>query len=111
MVHIDSRSKSHQTDLFFYHHPLSRTGKTVANILQKTIKAQYKKHQPNRGYSGTVTGRDLHMLRETKPTAVYVELGNIRHSLDQQRFVKAANRQAIANWLLDGLYADYKKSK
>lgn len=111
MIHIDSRSKSHQTDLFFYHHPLSRNGKSTANVLQKTIKAQYKKHQPNRGYSGTVTGRDLHMLRETKPTAVYIELGNIRHSLDQQRFVKAANRQAIANWLLDGLYADYKKAR
>ena len=111
MIHIDSRSKSHQTDLFFYHHPLSMGGKVVANRLQKTIKEQYKKHQPNRGYSGTVTGRDLHMLRETQPTAVYIELGNIRHSLDQQRVVKAGNRQAIANWLLDGLYVDYKKMK
>lgn len=111
MIHIDSRNKSYQTDLFFYHHPLSPGGKKVANILQQTIKDQYKKHQPSRGYTGTVTGRDLHMLRETKPTAIYIELGNIRHELDQKRIIKEANRQAIANWLLDGLYADYKKAR
>lgn len=109
MIHIDSRSQSNQTDVFFYHHPASPGGKKVANQLQKTIKAQYQKHQPNRGYKGTVTARDLHMLRETKPTAVYIELGNIRHSRDQQRFVISENRQAVANWLVDGLYADYLK--
>jgi len=111
MIHIDSRSKSNQTDVFFYHHPASPAGRVVANQLQKTIKAQYQKHQPNRGYKGTVTARDLHMLRETKPTAVYIELGNIRHARDQQRFVISKNRQAVANWLVDGLYADYLKVK
>ena len=109
MIHIDSRSRSNQTDVFFYHHPLSKAGKVVANQLQQTIKQQYQKHQPKRDYNGTVTPRDLHMLRETKPTAVYIELGNIRHELDQRRFVIASNRQAIANWLMDGLVEDYLK--
>lgn len=109
MIHIDSRSKSNQTDVFFYHHPASRGGKKVANQLQETIKAQYQKHQPSRGYKGTVTARDLHMLRETNPTAVYIELGNIRHERDQRRFVVKDNRQAIANWLMDGLVEDYLK--
>ncbi len=111
MIHIDSRSQSNQTDVFFYHHPASPGGKVVANQLQKTIKAQYEKHQPSRGYNGTVTARDLHMLRETQPTAVYIELGNIRHERDQRRFVVKDNRQAIANWLMDGLVEDYLKEK
>ena len=111
MIHIDSRSQSNQTDVFFYHHPASPGGKVVANQLQKTIKAQYEKHQPNRGYNGSVTARDLHMLRETQPTAVYIELGNIRHERDQRRFVVKDNRQAIANWLMDGLVEDYLKGE
>ncbi len=110
MIHVDSRNKSQQTDLFLYHHPLSPGGRDVANILQNTVRKKYKKYQPNRGYGGTVTARDLHMLRETKPAAVYVELGNIRHSLDQQRIVKASNRQALADWLYDGFVVDYKKN-
>jgi N-acetylmuramoyl-L-alanine amidase len=35
--------------------------------------------------------------------AVYIELGNLRNAFDQQRFVLPANRQALANWLFEGL--------
>jgi len=111
MIHIDSRSQSNQTDVFFYHHPASPGGKVVAKQLKETIRKQYQKHQPSRNYNGTVTARDLYMLRETKPTAVYIELGNIRHPRDQRRFVIKDNRQAIANWLMDGLVEDYLKEK
>ena len=43
------------------------------------------------------------MLREVKTNAVFVELGNIRNAYDQQRFMKENNRQALANWLYEGL--------
>ena len=43
------------------------------------------------------------MLRECKPIGIYLELGNIRHPLDQQRIVLESNREALAKWLFDGL--------
>jgi len=101
-IHIDSRSKSAQTDVFFYHFPGSDAGKRIANNLKKTFAKKYKKYQKNRGYRGTVTGRDLHMLREPKCTSVYVELGNISNPLDQKRFLLASNRQLLAEWLMEG---------
>lgn len=103
MIHVDSRSQRTQTDLFFYHHPNSRSGKDLANQMHLTMKRKYKRHRRSGQYHGTVSARDLHMLRETKPTSVYIELGNIRHPFDQQRIVLESNRQALANWLYEGL--------
>jgi len=45
----------------------------------------------------------LHMLRQTETTSVYIELGNIRNQLDQDRLILENNRQALANWLCEGL--------
>ena len=101
-IHVDSRSKGVQTDVFFYHYPESDSGKRIANNIKKTFAKKYKKYQSNRGYRGTVTARDLHMLREPKCTSVYVELGNISNKLDQQRFLLASNRQLLAEWLMEG---------
>ena len=101
-IHVDSRSKSAQTDVFFYHFPGSDTGKRIANNIKKTFAKKYKKYQKNRGYSGTVTARDLHMLREPKCASVYVELGNISNQRDQKRFLLASNRQLLAEWLMEG---------
>lgn len=103
VIHIDSRSKGERIDCFFYHHPESKSGRSLAKNLQSTFKKKYKRYQPNRGYSGNVSGRDLHMLRETKPTSVFVELGNIRNNADQQRFLPKENREALAKWLYEGL--------
>ncbi len=102
-IHVDSRSTSQQVDLYFYHHPSSKAGKKLAEQLHKTIESKYKKHRANGEYHGTVTSRDLFTLRESKPTAVFIELGNIAHSRDQQRIILEDNRQALANWLLEGL--------
>jgi N-acetylmuramoyl-L-alanine amidase len=102
-IHVDSRSTSQQVDLYFYHHPSSKEGKKLAEQLHKTIESKYKKHRANGEYHGTVTSRDLFTLRESKPTAVFIELGNIAHSRDQQRIILEDNRQALANWLLEGL--------
>lgn len=108
-IHIDSRSKGDKTDVFFYHFPESAEGEKLAKTMQATLKAKYNKVRPGRNYYGTVTPRDLHMLRETKSNSVYIELGNIRNPNDQQRFIYERNRQLLADWLYDGLIANLKK--
>ncbi len=102
-IHIDSRSKSQKTDAFFYYFPGSTTGKTLAKNLYNAFGNGYKIVQPNRGYNGKVSGRDLHMLRESKPNSVYIELGNIQNSNDQKRIIHASNRDLLADWLLAGI--------
>lgn len=102
-IHIDSRAKDKRVDMFFYHHPKSSAGKRVAQILHTTIKEKYDYYNPWRGYDGEVTSRDLFMLRETHPTSVYIELGNIQNEKDQDRFIIVSNREAVAEWLKDGL--------
>ena len=102
-IHIDSRSNDKRVDMFFYHHINSKKGKEVANVLHATIKEKYDYYNPWRGYDGDVSARDLFMLRETYPTTVYLELGNIQNPKDQDRFTIVSNRQAVADWLTDGL--------
>ncbi len=106
IIHVDSRNKGKQIDLFFYHKPGSEESRQFALQLHDTMKRKYKKYRASGHYHGTVTSRDLHMLRETLPTSVYIELGNIRNSFDQQRVILESNRQALANWLFEGLLDD-----
>jgi N-acetylmuramoyl-L-alanine amidase len=103
VLHVDSRGQGQRLDMFFYHSPKSSTGKKLANTMMKTIEKKYATHQKNRGYSGTVEARNLHVLRKTNPVAVFIELGNIRNNQDQKRFIIEDNRQAVANWLAEGL--------
>jgi N-acetylmuramoyl-L-alanine amidase len=103
VLHVDSRATGQRVDMFFYYNKRSKSGKKLATLLMNTIKEKYTEHQSSRGYGGTVTARNLHVLRKTKPTAVFIELGNIRNSQDQKRFVIEDNRQAVANWLAEGL--------
>lgn len=110
IIHLDSRSKRKQIDVFFYHYKKSKNGLKLANQLRNTLDEKYKRHQPSRGFSGTVSNRNLYILRNTTPVSVFVELGNIQNYRDQQRFVKADNRQALANWLYDGIVEDHKSS-
>lgn len=110
-LHVDSRSKSHQTDVFFYHAPNSAPGKRLATGMKDTFESKYDKHQPNRGFSGTVGPRNLYVLANSSPVGVFVELGNIQNSFDQRRFVISSNRQALAKWMMEGFIADFKKNK
>ena len=110
-VHIDSRSQSKQTDVYFYHAPGSKQGKRLAERLRNTLSAKYKKHQPGRGFRGTVSERNLYVLRNTQAAGVYLELGNIRNPRDQQRLVLENNRQALAKWIAEGIVADYRASR
>ena len=102
-IHVDSRAKREQTDLFFYYHPTSPSGKKLAEEMQKSMERHYKKYRKGRGYTGSVSARDLHMLRETKVPSAYIELGNIKHPTDQQRIIVPRNRQLLADWLFEGL--------
>jgi N-acetylmuramoyl-L-alanine amidase len=51
------------------------------------------------------------MLRKTTPVTTFIELGNIRNYRDQVRFLKENNRQALANWLAEGLVKDFKENQ
>lgn len=108
-IHVDSRSKGKQTDVFFYHSPGSSMGKRLAKNIRQTFDRKYDKHQPNRGFNGTVSARNLHVLRNTTPAAVFLELGNIQNQQDQKRLVLNSNRQALARWIAEGIAADYKR--
>lgn len=108
VLHVDSRSRGQNIDVFFYHDKQSSSGKKAANTLKNTFQRKYDQHQPGRGYKGTVSDRNLYVVRNSYPVAVYIELGNINHRRDQQRFIIPSNRQALANWLYEGLSEDFK---
>jgi len=109
VTHVDSRSIGKNIDVFFYHHKNSENGKRLAEQIHTTFKQKYAKHQPNRIYSGTVTSRSgLYLVKNTLPPMVYIELGNIRNSKDQKRILNYENREALANWIHNGLLKDYQ---
>lgn len=110
-VHVDSRSRRENVDVFFYHDERSKTGARACTILRDTFLRKYKEHQPNRGYKGTVSPRPLYVVKNTYPTAIFIELGNMNHQRDVQRLIRSDNRQAVANWLLEGLQKDFKTNK
>jgi N-acetylmuramoyl-L-alanine amidase len=110
-IHVDSRSRGENIDIFFYHDTKSNKGKQAATILQQTFRDKYNEVQPGRGYSGTVSARNLFVLKNSYPVGVYIELANINHQRDIKRLIIPDNRQAIANWLTQGLITDYKTNK
>ena len=110
-VHLDSRSIKQQVDVFFYYNETSTEGRRLANTMRTTFKDHYKKHQPDRGFNGTISPRNLYVLENTKPASLFAELGNIQNDFDQRRFVQSNQRQALANWICRGLITDYANSK
>lgn len=109
-IHIDSRDEGKRVDIFCYHKEGKLEGKKLAETMVCKIEEKYDKAQPGRGYRGSVTSRSLLMLRKNIPTSVYFELGNIQNPKDQVRFIDNNNRQAISNWLYEGIL-DFDKSK
>jgi len=102
-IHIDSRSERKNIDIFFYHKEGDTLGLNLAETIRKTIDKKYSKAQPGRGYEGTLSSRNLYMVRNLKPTTVFIEIGNIQNPKDQKRIIEPNNRQAIANWITDGI--------
>lgn len=109
MLHIDSRNTHARTDVFFYHAPKATESKKIAQQLYDTFKAKYKKFQATKQYKGSVSARDLYMLMNVKPRAVYLELANIRNAADQKRLILSENRDALAKWIVDGLITYYRQ--
>ncbi len=99
VLHVDSRSKNQQTDVFLYYKEGDDESKRITKSIFDNLEKRYQKY---RDYHGTMTARDLHMLRECETHSVYVELGNIRNATDQKRLMLAKNRQIIADWLTEG---------
>ena len=112
-IHLDSRSYKKQLDVFFYHQN-GKSNKTrslrLAETMQKTFRSNYEKHQPGRGFSGTVSTRPLYVLKNTTPVSILVELANMQNVNDQRRYVLENNRQALANWLCEGFMKDYQSN-
>jgi len=102
-IHVDSRAKNKKIDLFFYHHDGDLLGAKQAERMHQTVRRKYDQLRKGRGYTGTVGARDLFVLRETKTSGVFIELGNIANPSDQVRIVEPRNRQLIADWLVKGL--------
>lgn len=106
-IHVDSRHRHQETDVFFYYRPDSEISKALALKMHKIFLQKYLKIRSQKQYNGTVSSRGLFTLRETNtPKAVYIELGNIRNAWDQQRLVIPSNRQALANWLCAAVLSD-----
>ena len=109
-IHIDSRSRGENIDVFFYHHAHSENGKKLASHIHYTFTWKYKKHQPNRSYHGSVKSRSgLYVIKYSYPPTVFIELGNIKNEKDQKRFVLPDNRQALANWICHGILEDRER--
>lgn len=111
VIHVDSRSHSQKIDVFFYHDKRSDTGRKMAINLRNTFDTKYNQHQPGRGYHGTVSSRNLYMTKYSWPVATFIELGNINHQRDLKRFIVEDNRQALANWLAEGMILDYQNNR
>lgn len=102
-LHVDARGTRHEPQIDVHFQVASDAGRRFGNVLLAQFRDEYARVQPGRGYDGTVDFRRLYLLRNTRPVAVLVELGNIRHPKDQIRLTKRINRQAVAEWLVRGL--------
>lgn len=107
-IHVDSRVEKKNIDIFFYHKERDKKGKNFADKIRQTIDKKYAKAQPGRGYEGTLSSRNLYMVRNLKPTTVFIEIGNIQNQRDQKRIMEPNNRQAMANWITDGVLSNFK---
>ena len=112
-IHLDSRSKHKQLDVFFYYQNVKQNKARsiqLAETMRKTFRSLYNRHQPDRGFSGTVSTRPLYVLRNTLPVSIFVELANMQNESDQKRYISEDNRQALANWLCAGFIKDYQST-
>ena len=108
VTHVDSRSNGENIDVFFYHHKKSIAGKKLAESIHKIFKEKYQKYQPNREYSGNFSDRNLYLVKNTMPPMAYIEIGNIRSKKDLRRIVYPVNRQALAEWIAEGVLLDFE---
>ncbi|MDR0683402.1 MAG: N-acetylmuramoyl-L-alanine amidase [Dysgonamonadaceae bacterium] len=109
-IHLDSRSKKKQLDVFFYYQKENKKSKQLAETMQKTFRNKYNDKQ-GRGYTGTISTEAVYVMRNTKPVSIFAELANMQNEYNQKRYLDHNNRQALANWLLQGFIQDYEANK
>ncbi|MBK8081289.1 MAG: N-acetylmuramoyl-L-alanine amidase [Saprospiraceae bacterium] len=102
-IHVDSRNSSLRQDVFFYYNASDKKSKKLAESVHDIFESKYDIHQKNRGYQGFVEDRNIYMVKNLRPTTLFVELANIQNPKDQERLIYYYNRQALANWLFEGL--------
>jgi N-acetylmuramoyl-L-alanine amidase len=102
-IHVDSRGENKRQDAFFYYNGADPESKKLAQNVQDVFEQKYAQHQKDRGYKGYVEDRNIYMVKNLLPTTLFVELANIRNTEDQKRLIINSNRQALANWLFEGL--------
>lgn len=110
-IHLDSRASNQSIDAFFYFCPGSEKGKQLAENMLNVFQKKYAKYQPNRGYYGSASVRNLLVMRSVIPPAAFMEVGNMQNERDRKRLLNASNRQALANWLCEALTIDYNQNK
>jgi len=110
-IHVDARRTHEDIDVFFYYQRGNARGRGMAETLQRTVREKYQASQPGRGYKGFVSTRGLYTLSHIEVPVVFIELGNIHNPRDQVRLLEPNNRQAIANWLCDGILRDFRDSR
>jgi N-acetylmuramoyl-L-alanine amidase len=113
-IHLDSRSKKKQLDVFFYYQnqPSNRNrSRRLAETMRRTFADRYAVVQPGRGFSGSVSTRSLTVMNYAKPVSIFIELANMQNEFDQRRYLSDDNRQALANWMTLGFIRDYHNSK
>ena len=110
-IHIDSRKSDVRKDMYFNYKSANQKSLNLAETLQRVIRNKYKHHQKDRIYSGEASARNLYILDNSLAPSVLVEVGNIKNTVDQLRLVLPENRQAIADWLCEGLIEDFKNGK
>lgn len=107
VTHVDSRHKDQRIDVFFSYAKGSKTGKKMAKNIMETFDEKYSKFQKGRGYNGSIGERNWYVLRNTYPPAVFIELANIKNPKDHKRILIPTNRQAVANWIFEGVKKAY----
>ena len=110
-IHIDSNSKSTRQDVFFCHYRHSKRSKELASQIRNTFAEKYEQYQKGRNYKGHLHERGIYVLRKTNPPAVLIELGNIKNTYNHKRILPATNRQALANWIFEGLTKNVRSGK
>ena len=108
-LHIDSRSKDKNQDVFFYYYNQNGGGQELTESVFNKFEEKYRYYRKDKEYKGYMEDRNLYMLRHLKPAGVYVELANIRNEFDHKRLIHSYNRQALANWLFEGMTKDSDK--
>lgn len=108
--HLDSESSTLNMDMSFFFRYKSEAGREFAISLSKAMGEKYKEAQPNRAYRGFIQARNLHVVRETLPVSLLVELGNLKSSRDRKRFTIVENRKLLAEWLAYALLQDAEEN-